>query len=64
MNDYLARFAKNIGLLGILLSLAAGVARLLGHHHLLGMQAMTLLLGGMALMAASCTLRLNFPDRR
>jgi hypothetical protein len=64
MNPYLSLFARNLGLLGIALSFGAIAARLLGYHRLMHMEAMTLLLGGLALMGASCVIRLNFVDKR
>jgi hypothetical protein len=64
MNNYLALFARNIGVLGILLSFSAMVARLLGYHRVMNFEAVTLLLGGIALMAASCVIQLNFLNKR
>ncbi len=60
MNDYLGLFAKNIGLLGVLLALVAIILRLLGKHYFMGAETMTLMEGGMALMLVSCVVNLNY----
>lgn len=60
MNIYLDWLAKGSGTAGILLGVGAMVARLLGHHRVTGFETMTLLLGGIALMAVSCVIQLNF----
>lgn len=64
MNEYLAIFTKNIGLLGILLSLAAIFMRLLGKHYMMGVEAITVLQGGIALMLVSCVVNLNYLNKR
>lgn len=64
MNNYLALFAKNCGLLGILLCLAAIIMRLLGQRYLMGAQGMTVLEGGIALMGISCVIQLNYLIKR
>jgi len=64
MNEYLGLFAKNIGLLGILLSLAAVILRVVGLRHFNNIESLTLLQGGMALMLVSCVIQLNFLIKR
>jgi hypothetical protein len=60
MNNHLDVFARNIGLLGILVSLGALSVRLLGYHRIFEVEAITILQGGIALMVISCVVQLNF----
>lgn len=46
-------------LVGALVCLVAGVARLTGHSYLLGFESMTLFTGGMALMLFGALLKLE-----
>lgn len=64
MNHYLDWLAKGSGTAGVLLSLGAMAVRLLGYHRVMGFESMTLLLGGIALMAVSCVIQLNFVNKR
>jgi len=64
MNEYLGLFAKNLGLLGILVSLAAIVLRILGLHYIMRIEAITVMQGGMALMLVSSVIQLNYLVKR
>lgn len=64
MNEYLGLFAKNIGLLGVLVGFAAIVLRILGLRYIMGVEAITVLQGGMALMLVSCVIQLNYLIKR
>jgi len=44
---------------GIVICLAAGLARLLGNHYFLGFESVTLFIGGIALMVLACLVRLE-----
>ncbi len=63
MNNYLDQFAKKCGLLGMLLTFGAIIARVLGQHRVFEVEAMTFLIGGIALMVASCAIQLNFLNK-
>ena len=45
--------------LGILACMVAGLGRLAGYYHILGFEALTLLIGGIALMVAACLAKLQ-----
>jgi type IV secretory pathway VirB2 component (pilin) len=63
--DKLIRLTGNAAaLLGILICLLAGVARMAGNYHLLGYESMTLFTGGIALMVAACLAKLYQSDFR
>lgn len=47
------------GALGVLICAASGVARVTGHYHLGGFEAMTLFNGGVGLMVAGCLFKLH-----
>ena len=56
----LLEIAGNIAaLLGIVACLVAGIARLTGHHYFLGYEAVTLFIGGIALMVMACLAKLQ-----
>ena len=59
MNRILELAGNITGWLGILLCLLSGGARITGMFYLAGFQAITLFMGGMALMLASCVLKLE-----
>jgi type IV secretory pathway VirB2 component (pilin) len=44
---------------GILICLVAGLARLAGSYHCLGFEAITLFIGGIALMVMGCLAKLQ-----
>ena len=50
MDKTIALGGNIVGLAGVLLTVAAGVARIMGHYHLAGFEIMTLFVGGMGLM--------------
>ena len=52
------------GILGIIICLAAGIARVTGKYHLGGFEAMTLFNGGIGLMVAACLIKLHALERR
>ena len=53
-------FAGNIAAaLGILICLVAGVTRLTGSYYVLGYEAITLFIGGIALMVMACLTKLH-----
>lgn len=47
------------GILGVLICLVAGVARILGSYHVAGFEAITLFTGGIALMVLACLIKLH-----
>ena len=49
MNNLIGMAGSIVGLAGVLLSVAAGLARVTGHYHLAGFEIMTLFVGGMGL---------------
>ena len=58
--DKLLDFAGNIAAaLGILICLVAGVTRLTGSYYVLGYEAITLFIGGIALMVMACLTKLH-----
>jgi len=59
MTHLLETLGNIIGGLGILVCLAAGIARITGSFHILGYEAMTLFTGGIALMIMSCLIKLQ-----
>jgi hypothetical protein len=52
------------GIVGALLCLVAGIARLAGAHHLAGFENATLFIVGSALMIFACMVRLYWPDNK
>ena len=50
---------NSAGLLGILICLIAGIARILGSYHVLGFEAITLFIGGISLMVMACLIKLH-----
>ncbi|OEU63855.1 MAG: hypothetical protein BBJ57_04585 [Desulfobacterales bacterium PC51MH44] len=53
-------FAGNVtAALGIFICLVAGVARVAGNHYVFGYEAITLFIGGIALMVMACLARLH-----
>lgn len=59
MNRILELAGDITGFLGILLCLLSGGARLAGQFYFAGFETITLFMGGMALMLASCVLKLE-----
>jgi type IV secretory pathway VirB2 component (pilin) len=50
MDKIIALGGNVVGLAGVLLTVVAGVGRIMGHYHLAGFEIMTLFVGGMGLM--------------
>ena len=48
-----------VGVIGILISLGAGVVRVTGGHWLFGFEAFTLFLGGIGVMMMACLAKLQ-----
>lgn len=58
--DKLFKIVGNIAAaIGILICLVAGVARVTGNYYVLGYQAITLFIGGIALMVMACLAKLH-----
>jgi hypothetical protein len=49
MDKTIALGGNVVGLAGVLLTVVAGVVRIMGHYHLAGFEIMTLFVGGMGL---------------
>ena len=52
-----------VALLGILMCLGAGIARLLDTHHMLGQPAFNVFVGGIAFMIMACLVKLHNLER-
>jgi len=59
MANLLEILGNGTGLLGMLICLVAGVARILGSYHVIGYEAITLFIGGIALMVMACLIKLH-----
>jgi len=59
MDKLLASGGSLIGLAGALLTIVAGVARITGHYHFAGFEAMTLFTVGVGLMVMGCLAKLH-----
>ena len=59
MDKIIALGSNAVGLAGVLLTVAAGVARVISHYHLFGFEVMTLFVGGMGLMLIGCLAKLH-----
>ena len=59
MDKLLDVFGNVAAALGILICLVAGVARVAGNHYVFGYEAITLFIGGIALMVMACLARLH-----
>ena len=59
MTKYLELFATASGVSGVLAALSALLGRLLGAHYILGVETISILIGAIALMAASCVAQLH-----
>ncbi len=63
--DKLVGLIGNVAaLLGIIICLIAGIARMTGNYHVLGYESITLFTGGIALMVAACLAKLYRSDLR
>ncbi len=59
MEQLLERSGNAAAILGVLLCLGAGLARVAGAYYVMGYEAMTLFTGGMGLMLAACLAKLH-----
>lgn len=59
MKNGLGMLGTAAGALGVLICAVSGVARVAGHYHLGGFEAMTLFNGGIGLMVAGCLFKLH-----
>ena len=59
MNKVFKVAGDAVAVMGILVCVAAGVARLAGSYHILGFQAVTLFIAGIALMVMACLAKLH-----
>lgn len=59
MTKYLDLFGTAAGLVGVLAALVAMLGRVLGVHYILGVESISVLIGAIALMAASCVVQLH-----
>jgi len=59
MRNLLGIIGNSVGVLGILICLVAGTARILGSFYLFGFEAGALFNGGIALMVMACLVKLQ-----
>lgn len=59
MNKLLEQAAVVFGVLGLVVAAIAGGVRLFGLRYVVGFEGMTLLVGSIALMVASCMMQLH-----
>jgi hypothetical protein len=59
LGKWLDHTANVVGLLGILICAAAGIARVFGQYYILNFEVVTLFIGGTALMVMGCFLKLH-----
>jgi hypothetical protein len=59
MKQAVAHLGNVAAVLGMLLCLVAGLARVAGMFYVVGFEAMTLYTGGMGLMLAACLVKLH-----
>lgn len=59
MVKLLGLIGNSAGLLGVLVCLVAGVARLAGSYYVLGYEGITLLTAGTSLMVMACLIKLH-----
>jgi hypothetical protein len=64
MDKWIANGGNAAGLAGLVLTVAAGVARIMGHYHLAGFESMTLFMGGVGLMVMGCLVKLHVLSNR
>lgn len=58
MYRYMKPVGDVLGALGVITCVVAGVARLMGHFHLVGTETISVYQGGIGLMVAACLLKL------
>ena len=59
MNNILALVANIVAVVGIAVCAIAGISRLSGSYHVMGYEAMTLFIGGTALMVFASLIKLH-----
>lgn len=59
MKNSFALIGTAAGALGMLICAVSGIARVAGHYHIGGFEAMTLFNGGVGLMVAGCLFKLH-----
>ncbi len=59
MKQIVEHLGNAAAVLGILLCVVAGVARVVGLYHVVGFEAMTLYVGGMGLMLMACLAKIH-----
>ena len=59
MKHLLETGGNGVALLGVLVCLVAGGARVAGAYYLMGFELMTLFIGGMGLMLGACLAKLH-----
>jgi hypothetical protein len=64
MNKLIELAGNAVGLIGVVVFLAAGLARVAGQFYLLGYQSMTLFAGGVGLMVFACLAKLHVLSAR
>ncbi len=64
MNDSLEWLGNSAAVVGILICLLTGVVRVTGSYYFLGFEALTLFIGGTALMVFACLVKLHQLARR
>jgi type IV secretory pathway VirB2 component (pilin) len=62
--DILGTVANIVATIGIVICAVSGLARLLGHFHVLGYAAITLFTGGMSLMVLAALIKLHIIESR
>ena len=58
MNKIINNLGLLVGVVGLLICITAGVARVLGHYYISGFEALTLLNAGVAMMVSACMVKL------
>ena len=62
MNKILNNLGCLAAIIGLLVCLVAGIVRILGNYHFIGMEVSTLLDVGVAMMVAACAFKLYSND--
>lgn len=64
MNNLLEWLGNIVAAVGILICLLAGLTRMAGSYYVFGYEALTLFIGGTALMVFACLVKLHQLSRR
>jgi len=59
MTDTLKYGSNALAILGLAICLISGLSRIFGSYHVLGYEAMTLFMGGTALLVTACLAKLQ-----